>query len=1336
MSLSDPPTRALPPRPPRLPLGDATTRVNNQQPVRDSSQSLALVSSNTLSHHESHKLDNNLQILNKPRAMEVAANKHLTTIVDQEQKDSNRLSQISTTSTNNFGTRKRKTHVGPWHLGKTLGKGATGRVRYARHKLTGQSAAIKIVSKVQAVKMQSKSIAAMDEILATCPASMGGPKTMPSSIEREVIVMKLIEHPNIISLYDVWENRGEMWAFFVDRLPENSLTWIRYLIMEFVEGGELYGHIDKHKRLTEYESVRIFRQMLSGLAYCHGLNIYHRDLKPENILLDKDENVKLVDFGMAALQPQGKWLKTSCGSPHYASPEIAWGHKYRGAPADVWSSGVVLYAMLCGQLPFGTGQEGEDPRDVLKEVVKGEVHVPEDLSEEAEDLILRMLQLNPNDRITTEEIWQHPLMRKYEPFTRHQTHASKWIGGPPAEITENDCGQQMESRSDIDRELLKSLCTLWQYIDEEILIAILLSNEPCYEKVFYRKLVKYRDEQLENYQGSILEFSTSDYHHISKPGIRRSSTHFSLQKPGHSRRISKYSISTTNVRRPSQASGRQSSEIGTEQSYDPYRSSRQQMSHTQADHATITVLRGQSDSSRSRRTPSGGAQSLRIPTLGRVESGTVYSIPSSPPPLPTDANGRLCSLRRDNLARNYSRSSLASSHRSFRQGTSTAVRASLNYKRGVSFNYAGKRSSSIMSSSPQVSQAKITLTLQERYLRDRLSHSTPDPPSFTKDNSTQPSQSQEWRSRKERSAKSYAEEITARKVRRGSQYWKEEARKVSSELENLCDEAFNPPFAPVEPPSVSELKDERHGKYEETRAIPVANEARFASSSIVSPQYAAPSTTEKINYRERPLPRPPLNDQIESKTKDELARARDLLKRRAADLSPGALDEVIAQIDRLMQQNNLGLSDQEYQRRVASAPARSIDPKLLAPVKETDEGNRSRLADVSIDQSHHGPRVASEPVPTKYSRLTSRTQHNGDRPTIRLVDFGTVPRPEPLVIRKRSADSINSEKVIKKKSSLEQLYRSVTNSGKAQTPLKDAILRPKSRLGYNGDRESGSQGFLDPIIEDENKENEDPALFKRHSAGSETKKRPWFRKTRTDLGSVVSDPPPTPPLKDDWIVQEEYKNRITHDRHTCDVLSEDSSQSEHKQGTFGRSKFFKIFSKRYTKDKHGASELALTGNFKPSHTLPVFETLSLRPFIGRDLDDNESIDRSSTTSAAWTSEHRDSNSTTSVNLRHDRNRTCSNDIPVARLIQPQPQNWLARFLHIKPASKVFAFQVSSTKARKDIVSILRDWKRYGIRDVVVDKVAGRLWARVAEENRMFNPLSTFQTSLPPPPTSQ
>ena len=247
--------------------------------------------------------------------------------------------------------------------------------------------------------------------------------------------------------------------------------------MEYVEGGELYGHIDKHKRLPEFEAVRIFRQIISGLSYCHRLNIYHRDLKPENILLDLNQNVKLVDFGMAALQPKGKWLKTSCGSPHYAPPEIAWGHKYQGAPADCWSAGVVLYAMLVGRLPFGTGQEGEDPKDVLKDVVRGEVIVPEDVSEEAEDLILRMLQLNPEDRIALDEIWEHPLLLKFQHLTKHPKYASMWAGGPPPQLNEEDCGKQIKSRNEIDPELLRNLCTIWQYADEEVLIAILLSDK-------------------------------------------------------------------------------------------------------------------------------------------------------------------------------------------------------------------------------------------------------------------------------------------------------------------------------------------------------------------------------------------------------------------------------------------------------------------------------------------------------------------------------------------------------------------------------------------------------------------------------------------------------------------------------------------------------------------------------------------------------------------------------------------------------------------------------------------------------------------------------------------
>ena len=170
----------------------------------------------------------------------------------------------------------------------------------------------------------------------------------------------------------------------------------RYLVLEYVEGGELFDHISSNVRLPEPEAIRIFRQMIAGLSYCHRFNICHRDLKPENILMDRNRNIKIVDFGMAALQPANKWLTTSCGSPHYASPEVIRAQNYRGDKADIWSCGVILYAMLTGTLPFdATG----DWHAVIEMVLAGEYGFPEGLSPEAEDLIVRMLQTDPKQRI-------------------------------------------------------------------------------------------------------------------------------------------------------------------------------------------------------------------------------------------------------------------------------------------------------------------------------------------------------------------------------------------------------------------------------------------------------------------------------------------------------------------------------------------------------------------------------------------------------------------------------------------------------------------------------------------------------------------------------------------------------------------------------------------------------------------------------------------------------------------------------------------------------------------------------------------------------------------------
>ena len=196
----------------RQPLKDATKRVNNYQPSSSSHQTTSWgPSSPRLPHHESLKPEGILQKPNPLGSQDLSTeDRRLSAINNEDRRESNRDSQISNVSTNASNKGRRKTHVGPWNLGKTLGKGATGRVREARHQYTGQRAAVKIVSKRTAELLKSGSLAGMDKLLAEVGSASNGRRVIPHGIEREVIIMKLIEHPNIISLYDVWENRGEL----------------------------------------------------------------------------------------------------------------------------------------------------------------------------------------------------------------------------------------------------------------------------------------------------------------------------------------------------------------------------------------------------------------------------------------------------------------------------------------------------------------------------------------------------------------------------------------------------------------------------------------------------------------------------------------------------------------------------------------------------------------------------------------------------------------------------------------------------------------------------------------------------------------------------------------------------------------------------------------------------------------------------------------------------------------------------------------------------------------------------------------------------------------------
>jgi len=244
------------------------------------------------------------------------------------------------------------------------------------------------------------------------------------------------------------------------------------LVLEYVDGGELFGAITAKGRLDEPDAIGFLRQILSGVGYCHSLDICHRDLKPENILLTEDGQIKIADFGMAALhQTPGHKLETSCGSPHYAAPEVVRGGAYKGDKTDIWSIGIILYAALAGRLPFDTEATGDDlVRSLVPKIKRGVFTMPEDFSPEAADLIRRMLQVNPKDRITMGKIWNHPLVLKYQ-----NLDVFSGIGPPPPSLKEG--GNIVLQKDDISPEIFRYLRSLWHRMTEKQLIDSLLCKE-------------------------------------------------------------------------------------------------------------------------------------------------------------------------------------------------------------------------------------------------------------------------------------------------------------------------------------------------------------------------------------------------------------------------------------------------------------------------------------------------------------------------------------------------------------------------------------------------------------------------------------------------------------------------------------------------------------------------------------------------------------------------------------------------------------------------------------------------------------------------------------------
>lgn len=317
---------------------------------------------------------------------------------------------------------KHQGKIGQYQVVKTLGEGSFGKVKLAYHTTTGQRVALKIINR--------KTLAKSD---------------MQGRVEREISYLRLLNHPHIIKLFDVIKTNDDI-----------------IMVIEYA-GKELFEYIVQNGKMDDDKARRFFQQIIAAVEYCHSHKIVHRDLKPENLLLDENLNIKIADFGLSNIMTDGNFLKTSCGSPNYAAPEVISGKLYAGPEVDVWSCGVILYVMLCGRLPF----DDELIPALFKKISNGVYTLPHDLSQGAKNLLTRMLVVNPLNRITIHEIMEDEWFK---------------VGFPdylkPGNFSTNEITEQ-----DIDEDVVVALSTAMGYSRDEIIESIKIGRKPETEEI-------------------------------------------------------------------------------------------------------------------------------------------------------------------------------------------------------------------------------------------------------------------------------------------------------------------------------------------------------------------------------------------------------------------------------------------------------------------------------------------------------------------------------------------------------------------------------------------------------------------------------------------------------------------------------------------------------------------------------------------------------------------------------------------------------------------------------------------------------------------------------------
>uniref|UniRef100_A0A3B3UBF4 SNF-related serine/threonine-protein kinase n=1 Tax=Poecilia latipinna TaxID=48699 RepID=A0A3B3UBF4_9TELE len=293
---------------------------------------------------------------------------------------------------------------GLYHLGRTLGRGHFAVVKLGRHVNTGQLVAVKMIDKTKL------------DVMAT------------SHLLQEVRCMRLVQHPNVVRLYEVIDTPTTL-----------------YLVMELAEGGDLYDYILRHEGgVVECTAKRHFAQIVRAVSYCHQLHVVHRDLKPENVVFFPQQGaVKLTDFGFSNLFQPGMMLATSCGSLAYSAPEILLGEEYDAPAVDIWSLGVILYMLVCGVPPF---QETNDS-ETLVMILDCRYSVPEHVSDGCRDLISRMLQKDPCRRASLDEIEAHQWLQGLDDALLSPEAPPHWVAGALSASSSSLCAPEREAFS-------------------------------------------------------------------------------------------------------------------------------------------------------------------------------------------------------------------------------------------------------------------------------------------------------------------------------------------------------------------------------------------------------------------------------------------------------------------------------------------------------------------------------------------------------------------------------------------------------------------------------------------------------------------------------------------------------------------------------------------------------------------------------------------------------------------------------------------------------------------------------------------------------------------------